>query len=152
MQGFNNFKAPRFIIEKINSLCQILWQSKRDYELAAENLTDKESCSAVLTLAQGNNQYACELSSQMQSLGGRPPKEIGSDTEATYAAENCKDERAVLAFCRTRADKIVEAYHNTLREPNLYVGLKKMMQYQLEGILHAFVQIELLNALKFPFV
>jgi hypothetical protein len=75
MMEFNIFTASPFILEKINHLCSLLWREKRAYEQVAANIPDKELRRTILTLAQGNNQYACELSSQIQTLGGIPLKE-----------------------------------------------------------------------------
>jgi len=151
MIGFNLFKASPFIIEKINCLCRLLWQGKRAYEQAAANIPDKELRRTVLTLAQENNQYACELSSQIQSLGGTPANENSYKSEPEAGMNNFGDQSVIMTFCKMSEKKIVNAYREILNEPSLYEGLRKMIQYQLNGILCTFMQLKLLSSLKIQY-
>jgi uncharacterized protein (TIGR02284 family) len=148
MIGFNLFRTPPFILEKINLLCRLLWQGKKEYEHVAANIGDKEFKRTILTLAQENNQYACELSSTVQSLGGVPPKENNYEPEPESEINNFKDQSVIMAFCKMNEKKMVSAYREILNEPSLYEGLRKMIQYQLNGILCAFMQLKLLSSLK----
>ena len=149
MIGFNLFKASPFVLEKMNCLCRLLWQSKRKYEKAAENIPDKELRCTILTLAQGKNQYACELSSQIHTLGGIPPHENIDDAEQKEELTILRDEKEVLAFCKVSESGVVNAYREILDEASLYEGLRKMIHYQLNGALCAFMQLKLLSSLKF---
>jgi len=45
--------------------------------------------------------------------------------------------------------KMVFAYRDILNESLLYEGLRKMIRYQLNGVLVTFMQLRLLNSLKF---
>ena len=148
MIGFNLFKAPPFILEKINLLCRLLWQGKREYEHVAANIPDKEFRRTILTLAQENNQYACELSSQIQALGGVPLDENKYESEPEAEINNFRDQNVIMAFCKINEKKMVSAYREILNESTLYEGLRKMIQYQLNGTLYAFMQLKLLNSLK----
>jgi hypothetical protein len=153
MIGFNLFKASPFVLEKINFLCSLLWQSKIAYEKAAEEMPDKELRRTILTLAQGRNQYANELYCQMQTLGGALP--MGRSYDLDHLSEQfpiLRDEKEVLAFCNANENKMVKAYRATLGDSSLYEGLRKMILYQLNGALCAVMQLRLLSSLKFHFL
>ena len=81
MIGFNLFKAPPFLLDKMNHVCKLLWQGKKEYEQVATTMTNKDLRITMLTLAQESNQYACELSSQVHSLGGVPEIENINEPE-----------------------------------------------------------------------
>ncbi len=141
----NLFKASPFVLEKINLLCGLLWQGKKEYELVAAGIADKELQRVILSLAQGNNQYACELSSQIETLGGTPPKENMHEHEHKMEAKNFWDENEILIFCKINEKVMLDAYREILNESFLYEGLKKMIRYQLNGVLYAYTQLKLLN-------
>jgi uncharacterized protein (TIGR02284 family) len=143
---FKLFKASPFILEKVNLLCRLLWQGKKEYELVAANISDKELRRAILTLAQGNNQYANELSSLIETLGGVPPKENMHEPEQEISSKIFRDENEILVFCKMNETKMLEAYREILNESFLYDGLRKMIRYQLNGILCAFTQLKLLDS------
>jgi len=153
MMGLDRYKASPFLLKKIMNLCRLLWKEKRKYEYVASTIPDKELRRTVLSLAQESNQYASELSSQIETLGGIPQTEI-FEPEMEVEIENIHDENDVLAFCKKNEKKMVKAYtkilnESYLNESYLYDGLEKMMRYQLNGILCAFMQLKLLNSLKF---
>jgi len=148
MMGFNLFKASPLILEKLDILARLLWQGKRDYEYMAANIPDKELRRTILTLAQENNQYACELSSQIKSMGGLPPDETKYESSREIEVNNSNDQRVIMSFCKTNENRMVSAYRQILNESTLYEGLRKMIQYQLNGTLCAFMQLRLLISLK----
>lgn len=146
--GLNISKAPPFILEKINDLCRLLWKEKKVYEKVAATIPDKELCRTILTLAQESNQYACELSSQIQTLGGAAQQDEIWEPEMEIETQIFHDETEMLTFCKENEQRMVSAYREILNEPYLYEGLRKMIRYQLNGILCAFMQIKLLDSLK----
>ena len=148
MTTFNTYQAPPSLLEKMNNICSLLWQGKKEYEQVATIIGDKNLRSTMLSLAQESNQYACELSSQIQSLGGTPANENGCKSEPEAEMNNFGDQSVIMAFCKMSEKKMVNAYREILNEPSLYEGLRKMIQYQLNGILCTFMQLKLLSSLK----
>ena len=147
------FKTPPVIVEKINRLCRLLFQEQSAFEQAATHITDSALRCTVLTLAQNTHQYACELSSQVQTMkgieapGGISPYAVQQSSvidDTSFSNEN-----EVLAFCKMNEKKMVFAYRDILNESLLYEGLRKMIRYQLNGVLVTFMQLRLLNSLKF---
>jgi hypothetical protein len=140
------FKASPLILEKINVLCRLLWQGKRSYESVADNISGKEFRCAILALAQTNNQYARELSSRIETLGGDPCTENMYDTDLKTDPKIFMNENEVLSFCKLNETKMVGAYREILNESFLYEGLRTMIRYQLNGTLCAYAQIKLLKS------
>ena len=150
MIGFNSPKAPPFLLEKMNNLCSLLRQEKKDFEQVASIMTNKDLRSTILTLATESNQYACELSSQIHTMGGMPALEEYNEPEvAPDDTRNLNNEDEILTFCKLNEDKMISAYQEILNEPSLYDGVTKMIRYQLNQIVCAFTHVNQLNALKF---
>jgi len=59
-------------VKKLNQLFTALQGVKKKYESLASSIKDKQLHHAIISLAVENNQYATELSSLIQSLGGEP--------------------------------------------------------------------------------
>ena len=154
MQASTFFKATPFITEKINKLCRLLMQEKEEFEAVATTIKDRDLRCTVLTLAQNNNQYATELSSQMQSMcgeeneGGIPIHAFYYDHPDETLLKKFSDENEIMAFCNLNEKKMISAYRDILNESVLYEDLRKMIRYQLNGILYAFMQLRLLSSLK----
>ncbi len=149
MIGINLYKAPPFLLEKMNNLCSLLWQEKKEFEQVATAIANKDLRITMLNLAQESNQYACELSSQIHTLGGIPDIEKIKQPELKDDVRNLNDENEILIFCRMKEKKMIGAYQAILNESFLYEGLRKMIRYQLNEMLCAFMQVKQLNALKF---
>jgi hypothetical protein len=145
----NVYQTPPVILEKINILCNLLQQDKIKYERVSATIPDKELRRTILSLAQESNQYACELSSQIQTLGGNSQKEKMDGYDPDMAGDNLYDEKDILNFCEMNEKKMVSAYREILNESYLYEGLRKLIRYQLNGILCSFTQLRLLNSLRF---
>ncbi len=136
-------KAPPYILEKIKFLIQVLTDGKNEYELFAGKLDDKHLQRTVLTLAQESKQYAIELSCQFVMLGGKVESPVQSRDLVNLAPKNNKDD--ILQSCAISEKKMIKAYRTVLNEPYLFDFLRNMIQYQLNGIMCAFLQLKLLT-------
>jgi len=145
---FNLSQASPLLLKKLSTLSGLLLQGKRKYEQISTATTDGDLRRAILSMAQKSNQYACELSSQIQILGGLSRDEKTDDTELRTETKALKDENEILNFCMANETKTVKAYHEILNESCIYEGLRSMIHYQLNGILCAFVQVKQLNSLR----
>ena len=149
MNGFNTYQAPPSLLEKMNNICSLLWQGKKEYEQVATIIADKNLRSTMLSLAQESNQYACELLSQIHTLGGVSEIEKIIEPELRDEIKNFNDEDEILTFCRINENKMIGAYRDMLNESLLYEGLRKMIRYQLNQMLCAFMHVKQLNFIKF---
>ena len=148
MIGINLYKAPPYLLEKINYICTLLWKGKKEYEQVATNVTDKDMSRTMLALAQESNQYAYELSSQIQTLGGTPEIEI-NEAMMEDEIKNLNGETGIITLCEKNEKKIMSAYREILHESFLYEGVRKMICYQLNEMLRAFMQVKEIGSLKF---
>ena len=142
------YKPPPFIVEKLTRLLTLLKQEKRKYEQIAEGISDKEFRRTVICLAQESNQYACELSSQIHTLNGQMPIDKFPEEEDVLVmeAEPPGNEKEALFFCRESEKNMITAYREILNEPFLMEGVRKVIRYQLNGIMYAFLQLKLLSS------
>ena len=142
------YKAPPSILEKLTGLFNLLRQEKRKYEQIAENISDKEFRATVIGLAQESNQYACELSSQIHCLNGDMPVDKYPGELGEQALENRSgcSENELLCYCKDSEKHMISAYREILNEPFLLEGVRKVIRYQLNGILYAFLQLKLLSS------
>jgi hypothetical protein len=145
---FSLHQASPLLLKKLNNLYGLLLQGKRKYEQISTVTVDRDLCRAILSLAQKSNQYASELSSQIQILGGLSIDEKTDDLMLRTETKALKDENEILNFCIANEKRMVKAYHEILNESCIYEGLRSMIHYQLNGILCAFVQVKQLNSLK----
>lgn len=104
MIGINLYKAPPYLLEKINIICTLLKQGKKEYEQVADNITNKDMRRTMLSLAQESNQYACELSSQIQTLGGMPSVE-NNEVGTIEGIKNVNEEAAIISLCEKNEKK-----------------------------------------------
>jgi len=149
MIGINLYKAPPYLLEKINTICSLLRQGKKQYEQVATTIKDKDLRRTMLSLAQESNQYACELSSQIHTLGGTPEIEIINDAVMEDEIKNVNGETEIMILCERNEKKMMSAYREILNESFLYEGLRKMIRYQLNEMLCAFMQVKQIGYLKF---
>ena len=150
MIGYNIHKAPPYLLDKINNLFSLLMQKKKECEQVATTLTNKNLRYTILTLAQESNQYAHELSSQISTLGGIPEMEKNREPEWPDEIKNLNDENKILTWCNKNEKKLIGAYREILNESFLYEELRKMIRYQLNEMLCAFMQVKQLCFFKFP--
>jgi uncharacterized protein (TIGR02284 family) len=136
-------KAPPYILEKLNYLIQLLIEGKNEYESYASKLDDKNLQRTVLTLAQESKQYAMELCCQVEMLGGNIITQVSNNS--TSSNGDCIHSEEILYSCAASEKKMIKAYRTVLNEPFLFGFLRQMMQYQLNGIMCAFLQLKLLT-------
>jgi Domain of unknown function (DUF2383) len=141
-------KIPVFVLEKLDILFQLLKERKREYEAFACKINDKQLKRTVLTLAQETNQYANELSSQIETMGGgiNGPNVIHlKDSSIPESASMITGEDEILKSCEVSETKMISAYRTILNEPFLHDNLRKLIRCQLNGLTYAFMQLRLLN-------
>lgn len=148
MIGINLHATSPFLLEKMNNLRSLLLQEKREFEQVATATTNKDLRSTMLTIAQESNQYACELSSQIQTLGGIPDAERNDEIELGEVNRDLNDENEIITLCNKNEKKMVGAYQDILNESSLFEGVRKMIRYQLNELLCAFMQVKQLYAFK----
>jgi len=144
-------KTPKAILEKLDRLLETLQRVKKTFEQTASTINNQQIRYTILGLAQESKQYANELMSHIEILGGRRER---SETESEFDFSNpaqkneweCSEEKDRLKDCTSSEKFLLQVYREVLNEPFLYDNIRKMIRYQLNGILHSFAQLKLLNA------
>lgn len=138
-------KIPAFVLERLDILFRLLKERKWEFEGFAGRMKDKQLKRTILTLAQEANQYAVELFSQMQVMGGKIKhlQEEAESLDNRLMIEEEEDE--ILKSCEISEKKMIVAYRNILNEPFLHENLRKLIRSQLNGLTFAFMQLRLLN-------
>ena len=144
-------KTPRYVLEKLDYLHNLLQEVKKKYEDVATYIRDKQLQRTVISLAQESNQYASELASMIKTLGGemihssdyakivRQPEHSSSTNILDY-------EKEILGICAACEKKMISAYREILNEPYLYEGIRNLIRSQFNGVLCAFLQVKLLSS------
>ena len=137
-------KIPAFVLEKLDILFQLLKERKCEFERFAARVKDKQLRGTILSLAQEANQYAIELFSQIQVMGGKI-KEMQQEGIRLDNTLMIEEENEILKSCEISEKKMIVAYRNILNEPFLHENLRKLIRNQLNGLTFAFMQLRLLN-------
>ena len=143
-------RKNKYVARQLNELLDILHELKHGLESVAATVTDKQLRKTISSVALESNQYAAEITSKIQSLGGKPHHAtlhkrtnlMGLDAEGNETSES---EPAALARCYSSENFIVKAYRNFLNEYTPYEDVRSLVRSQLNGILCAFVQLKLVN-------
>lgn len=144
-------RAPAVVLEKLSNLFDSLHSVRTRFEKSADSVADKIMQRTLRSVAQESCQYANELSSQIQIMGGDPEKYFHTNdcvilngTEAPQTDKQEADED-LLKACTDKEIEMIKAYRDVLNESNLYADLRNMIRYQLNGIMYGFLQIKLLS-------
>jgi rubrerythrin len=146
------YKAPRAVLEKMNRLLVSLRTAKKMYELTASALKNQQLKNTVLGLAQENKQYAEELAAHLQLLGGDiavgvEPSSFRDDLVIEKREwEIPQSEKEAVDHCAMREKFTEQLYEDMLKEPSLHENLRKMIVYQLQGVMHSLSQMTLLSS------
>ncbi len=137
--------AQLHTVKKLNTLLQALQEAKKKFESFASGIKNTQLHQTIISLAVENNQYATELSSLIQSLGGETEiieSKDGKKTKSKIVEKN------VLTACEKSEQLLVKIYKEVLEESYIYDSLKKIISYQMNGVSYAFQKIKLLNKLQ----
>ena len=137
-------KIPAFVLEKLDILFQLLKERKSEFERFAARVKDTQLRGTILSLAQEANQYAIELFSQIQVMGGKI-KDMQQEGVRLDNTVMMDEENEILKSCEISEKKMIVAYRNILNEPFLHENLRKLIRNQLNGLTFAFMQLRLLN-------
>jgi|ERR1022692_45211 uncharacterized protein (TIGR02284 family) len=132
-------------LSKLTQLLKALQEVKKKYEAIASGIKNTQLHQAIISLAVENNQYASELSSLIRGLGGET-ETIHSEGEKKI--ERKIPEKNILAACQKTEMRLVKIYKEVLNESYVYDSLKKMISYQLHGVMFAFHKLKLLRGLQ----
>jgi small-conductance mechanosensitive channel len=136
------------VITNLSELYNALLEGKRKCEEIALKISNEQLRKTIINLEQLNVQYARELNAQIQSLGGEI---INTDFLSDSKAYNSEDKtkinvgRETMNICSKVEYPIIRLYRRILQQPLLNSSLKKIIQYQMNGIMCTTLQLKLLS-------
>ena len=144
------YPMPPPVLSKLEFLLQSLLRARITYEQMASSVKNRQLQQTIVGLALESRQYATELDSYVNTLGMETEKQSTSNDFHGSSSEETEwifpeEEKDVLRWCAKREKSIVNVYREILNEPYLYEGIRKMIRYQLNGVMHSFAQLKLLN-------
>lgn len=136
----------RYVAQKLNTLLDVMHESKRGYEQIATQSGDKNFQRALGGLALECGQYINELSNQISSLGVKPVSDRTRDRYVwNQVSTKVEKDDDILNACYGSERIILKAYRDVLNDPSVLHPLRQMITYQLNGMKYAFVKVKLLN-------
>jgi uncharacterized protein (TIGR02284 family) len=140
--------AQLHTLNKLTQLLKALQEVKKKYEAFANGIKNIQLHQTIISLAMENSQYATELSSLIRSLGGETEAIVNMNEENEKGVEKKITEKNILAACQKTEMRLVKIYKEVLNESYVYDSLKKMISYQLNGVMCAFHKVKLLKGLQ----
>jgi uncharacterized protein (TIGR02284 family) len=143
-------RKNKYVAHKLNDLLDIMHELKIGLEQIADSVTDKQLRKTIISVALESSQYVTEITSKIQSLGGKPHHAtlhrkhnlMGLDQSPSIEGDS---EPQVLARCYSSENFIIKAYRDFLNEYTPYEDVRSLIRAQLNGILCFFVQLKLVN-------
>jgi|ERR1700722_134680 len=148
MKATVKYQPVSAVISNLSELYNALLEGKRKCEEIALKIGNEQLRKTIINLEQLNVQYARELNSQIQSLGGEI---INTDFLSDSKAYNSDDKAKVnvgketMNICSKVEYPIIKLYRKILQQPLLNSSLKKIIQYQMNGIMCTTLQLKLLS-------
>jgi uncharacterized protein (TIGR02284 family) len=144
------YPMPPLVFTKLEFLLHSLLRARKAFEEIASSLKNRQLQQTIIGLAHESRQYATELDSYVHTLGMETEKHSSANDFHESPTELVEwvfpeEEKDVLRWCAKREKSIVLVYREILNEPYLYEGIRKMIRYQLNGVMHSFAQMKLLN-------
>ena len=143
-------RTPGLILDKLDRLLIQLQAVKENYEQAALQIHSKSLRLSLLTLSQESKQYANELMSHIESLGGVLPAAKKDDVNRIIDIQNrplpLTGKMQELREMNLGEKSLMQTYRDVLNEPFLYEAIRERLRYQQNGLMHCFSQLKLLYA------
>ncbi|HKP69791.1 MAG TPA: PA2169 family four-helix-bundle protein [Pyrinomonadaceae bacterium] len=138
------------VISCLNGLIETCKDGQEGFKQAAEGVERSDMKSLFYEFSQQRAQFAGELQSMVQSLGG-DPENSGSMAGAIHrgwinikSAVTGKDEAAILNECERGEDSAKNTYKEALEEP-LPANVTETIQAQYQSILSAHDRVKALR-------
>lgn len=139
---------------KLQTLVSFLRQITRGFDTLAEEIDCNNLKTAMIAVAVESNQYAKEISDQLQHFNITVPMEY-TDQSWKRIEINVHEQAGfvkgseITALCNNCEIYFGKLYKDVLQEYFPYKNLKDIITYQLFATQCAFSKIRLLNTLRF---
>jgi hypothetical protein len=143
------YQPVSVVITSLSELCAALLEGKKKCEDIARKISNEQLRKTIINLEQLNIQYAHELHAQIQSLGGKF-NNMELEGQEKHSLEDAGDkidniQKATMNICSKIEYPIIKLYRRILQQPVVNSSLKKIIQYQMNGIMCTTLQLKLLS-------
>jgi len=148
MATSSQMKFSSVDLKKLNELRSALLEGIRKCGEVVLSVNNEPLRKTIMSLEQQSNQYANELNAQIQVMGGysmNESKQEDANTSGKSKKIKTNIEEQALKICRKIEKSVINLYKKTLKEELANDGLKKMMKYQMDGIMCTTLQLKLLS-------
>lgn len=142
-------KTPAVILDKLTRLLNALQTVKDNYEQTALRIRNKQLRLSLLALAQESKQYANELMAHIETLGGKMDEQVKADFNRMGSGKEdpgMTEGKMDLREMNLGEQLLMKTYRDILNEPFLYDNVRRIVRYQLNGLMHCFSQLKMLYA------
>jgi uncharacterized protein (TIGR02284 family) len=143
------YQPVSVVITSLSELCNALLEGKKKCEEIARKIGNDQIRKTIINLEQLNIQYANELNSMIRSMGGESGNSEALAHPLTRAGDSWDFKinvgNATMNICSKVEYPIIKLYRKILQQPLLSASLKKIIQYQMNGIMCTTLQLKLLG-------
>lgn len=143
-------KSDSVELTRLSELRSALLEGIKKCGEVAISVTYNPLQKTIRSLQQQSSQYVNELNSQIEALGGKT-KDLGvqQNLALNFVEEkkNIKNnlEEQALKICKKIESSVIHLYSKTLKEQFENDNLKKIIQYQMNGMMCITLQLKLLS-------
>ena len=152
MAALPSIKSDPVELKRLSELRRALLDGINMCGEVAFSIANSTLRKTILALEQQSSQYLNEINFQIEKLGGKA-NDIGfqQNLALNFVEEKQKPihnlEKQALKACRKIESSVIQLYSKMLHEQFENDSLKKLIQYQMNGIMRTTLQLKLL--LKF---
>ena len=144
------------IEDRFGAIISFLKQLSGKVEMIADEIDNVNLKNAMRSFAIESNQYANELRAEMKNIDITKSYVDFNDLIEEVIETNIKEENAekgkeILTFCESCEAFFNKVYSEFLTDFLPTLSLKNIINYQLMGIMSAFMRIKTLNTLRFNY-
>ena len=140
------YHPPTGVLSSLKRLFRVLQAESNNFEQAVYVTKNKQLKDTLLQFLQESKQYVNELKCQIESLGGSTEfYDHTIDTREPEQLPAMADTDTVYDYCGKCEGRILTAYRDILNQSVILKDLRKMVRYQLNGLLCSFLQFKILK-------
>jgi hypothetical protein len=143
-------KSDSVELKRLSELRSALLEGIRKCSEVAFSVANSTLRKTILNLEQQSSQYLSEINAQIQALGGKPesisfPQRLALNFVDQKNRPINNLQKQALKVCRKIESSVIHLYSKILRESFENENLKKLIQYQMNGIMRTTLQLKLLS-------
>ncbi len=139
-------------IGKLNALRSALMSGMEKCGEALSDVQNESLRKTIQSLEQQSSQYANELRSRILVMGGYAPETLTATSTVKLSSLTVRQKvkkhigSNLVALCKKMEQTVISLYRNYLNEEKWDENMRRMIRYQMEGIMSTTLQLKLLSS------